>query len=101
MGVKRRGVWPERNPIATIARDFKSERPGKYFAPFGGLIPAAGRLLLAIAEVLLRERGLNFMFCDTDSLCPARPEDMGCEELRKRVSEVIGPDGWSTAVTVW
>jgi hypothetical protein len=60
------------------SKGFKSERPGKYFAPFGGLIPAAGRLLLAIAEVLLRERGLSFMFCDTDSLCPARPEDMGC-----------------------
>jgi hypothetical protein len=76
------------------SKGFKSERPGKYFAPFGGLIPAAGRLLLAIAEVLLRERGLSFMFCDTDSLCPARPEDMGCEEYRKRVFEVIGPHGW-------
>jgi hypothetical protein len=34
--------------------DYKAEKPGKYFAPFGDLIPAAGRLLLAIGEQLQR-----------------------------------------------
>lgn len=77
----------------------KVEKPGKYFAPYGGLIPAAGRLLLAIAETLFRERGISYCFCDTDSLCPARPTHMSREEFRKRVLEVAGPDGWFQALS--
>ena len=41
---------------AEFSSGFKVEKPGKYFAPFGGLIPAGGRLMLAIAETLFRER---------------------------------------------
>ena len=73
---------------------FKVEKPGKYFAPFGGLIPAAGRLMLAIAETLFQERGMPFMFCDTDSMCPARPAHMSRESFREMVMEVAGSDGW-------
>ena len=36
---------------------YKAERAGKWFAPWGPLIPAGGRLLLAIAERLAADRG--------------------------------------------
>jgi hypothetical protein len=45
-------------PDGDLDAGFKSEKPGKYFAPYGGLIPAGGRLLLAIAETLARKEGL-------------------------------------------
>jgi hypothetical protein len=45
----------------------KVERPGKWFAPWGALIPAGGQLTLAIAEWLATEAGLDRGFCDTDS----------------------------------
>lgn len=48
--------------------DYKAEKAGKYFAPFGALIPAAGRLMLAIAERLAADRGLTYAFCNTDSM---------------------------------
>jgi hypothetical protein len=48
--------------------DYKVERPGKFFSPVGGLVPAAGRLMLGIAERLAADRGLTFAFCDTDSM---------------------------------
>jgi hypothetical protein len=87
-----------KKPVITEDAEFKSgfkvETPGKYFAPFGGLIPAAGRLLLAVAETLFHQRAMSFMYCDTDSLCPARPANMSREEFRKRVLEVAGPNGW-------
>ena len=50
--------------------------------------------MLGIAEILFRERGLGYMFCDTDSMCPARPEAISRDEFRRRVMEVIGPNGW-------
>jgi hypothetical protein len=35
----------------TEISDYKAEKAGKFFAPFGTLIPAAGRLLLAIYSI--------------------------------------------------
>ncbi len=52
---------------------FKAERPGKWFAPWGPLIPAGGRLLLAIAERLAADRGIAYGFCDTDSMFFVNP----------------------------
>jgi hypothetical protein len=52
----------------TEISDYKVETAGKFFAPFGTLIPAAGRLFLAIAERLAADRGLTYAFCDTDSM---------------------------------
>lgn len=55
----------------------KVERPGPYFAgAIGALIPAAGRLLLALAERLATDRGIGHALCDTDSFAFARPTDM-------------------------
>jgi hypothetical protein len=45
----------------------KVERPGKWYAPWGALIPAGGQLLLAIAERLANDAKLDRGFCDTDS----------------------------------
>lgn len=65
------------------------ERPGKYFAgPIGTLIPAAGRLMLAIAERLGRERGLSYAMMDTDAIAFVRPDDMASDTFRKRVLEI-------------
>jgi len=74
---------------------FKVERPGKYFAPFGPLIPAGGRLLLGIAERLFRDRGLPYALCDTDAMCSTvRPANMSRSAFHKAVFEVAGPNGW-------
>ena len=52
---------------------YKVERAGKWFSPWGPLIPAGGRLLLAIAERLAADRGLDYVFTDTDAMTFARP----------------------------
>jgi hypothetical protein len=65
------------------------ERPGKYFAgPIGTFIPAAGRLMLALAERLGRDRGLAYAMMDTDSIAPVRPDEMERERFRKLALEV-------------
>src|SRR5205085_243578 len=66
------------------------ETPGPYFCgAIGTLIPAAGRLLLALCERLAADRGLTYAFCDTDSMAFARPDDMSREDFRQRVQEII------------
>jgi hypothetical protein len=54
----------------------KVERPGKWYAPWGALIPAAGQLLLAIAERLANNAELDRGFCDTDSNLFLKPNLM-------------------------
>ena len=77
---------------------FKVERPGKWFAPWGALIPAGGRLLLMIAERLIRDHGLTYGFCDTDSMFIVRPFEMPRETFRQRAMEIAGPTGWFQAL---
>jgi len=65
--------------------------PGKFFSgPVGALIPAAGRLLLAIAETLGKQRGLDIAFCDTDSSAFVRPENMSRDTFIKQFNDVLG-----------
>ncbi len=59
------------------------EEPGKYFSPMGPLIPAGGRLLLAIAECLAKQRGLTYAMCDTDSMFFVR--DKNHKNMSRRV----------------
>ena len=73
---------------------YKVERAGAWFSPWGPLIPAGGRLLLAIAERLAADRGLDYDFCDTDSMAFDRPDDMNRRDFRARVQEIAGPNGW-------
>ena len=69
---------------------YKVEKPGKWFAPWGVLIPAGGRLLLAMAERLAADRGIRHGFCDTDSMFFIRPDGMEPEEFQKHVLEITG-----------
>jgi hypothetical protein len=77
---------------------YKAERAGAWFAPWGPLIPAGGRLLLAIAERLAADRGLGYTLCDTDSMAFVRPDGMGQDDFRTRVQEIAGPRGWFQAL---
>jgi hypothetical protein len=55
----------------------KGEEPGPYFHPLiATLITGAARLMLAIAEKLAIDAGLDRAFCDTDSMALARPDSM-------------------------
>lgn len=73
-------------------RDSKTkavEEPGPYFmGPCGALIPAAGRLLLAMAERLAADRGIDYVLCDTDSMAFARPDGLSREAFRAKVQEI-------------
>ena len=56
----------------------KVEKPGSWFAPWGPLITAGGRMLIALAEALGRHEGrafggIPYGVCDTDSMAFARP----------------------------
>jgi hypothetical protein len=65
------------------------EKPGKYFnGIIAPLIPAGGRLLLAIAERLARDRGLDYVLCDTDSMSFERPAGMDRETFHSHVKDV-------------
>lgn len=65
------------------------EEPGPYFmGPCGALIPAAGRLLLVMAEKLATDRGIDYVLCDTDSMAFARPENLERDVFRSKVNEI-------------
>ena len=62
----------------------KVEEPGRYFHPLlATLITGAARLMLGIAERLCDEKGLDWSFCDTDSLAIAKPYNMVQSEFFK------------------
>ena len=66
------------------------EEPGRYFYPLmATLITGAARLMLALAERLTLDQGLEWVFCDTDSLALARPESMTRENFAERAKFVI------------
>jgi hypothetical protein len=66
------------------------ERPGPYFAgALAALIPAGGRLLLAIVECLAAERGLSYAYCDTDSMFLVRPDGVDRGDFERRVDSVV------------
>jgi hypothetical protein len=69
---------------------YKVEKPGKWFAPWGVVIPAGGRLLLAMAEQLAADRGIRHGFCDTDSMFFIRPNGMEREEFQQHVRDITG-----------
>lgn len=66
------------------------EEPGKYFNPIiGTLITGAARLMLAIAERRVLDAGLEWVFCDTDSIAIAKPENMDEDEFMRRANDVV------------
>lgn len=67
----------------------KIEEPGRYFHPLlATLITGAARLMLAITERLVVDAGLDWAFCDTDSMAITRPDDMPEIEFRQKVEAV-------------
>jgi hypothetical protein len=76
----------------------KVEKPGTWFDPSGPLITAGGRLLLAVVEVLAREKGLSFGMCDTDSTFLCRPKGMSREAFREAFSTIAGLTGRLQAI---
>jgi hypothetical protein len=79
------GPKGEKREITTKA----IEDPGRYFNPLlGVLITGAARLMLAIAEKVTLDLGLDWAFCDTDSLAIVRPKSMPRTEFRKRAGYV-------------
>ena len=68
----------------------KIEKPGSYFHPLlSSLICGAARLMLAITEQLVAEQGLDWSFCDTDSMAIAKPDAMEIDQFQARVASVI------------
>lgn len=74
----------------------KIEAPGKYFHPLlAALITGAARLMLAITERLIADYGLEWAFCDTDSMAIAKPAQMGGDEFAARAATIVD---WFTAL---
>lgn len=68
----------------------KEEAPGIYFHPLlATLITGAARLMLAITERLVHDRGLEWSFCDTDSMAIAKPEELDGAEFSERVQAIV------------
>jgi len=69
----------------------KSEEPGKYFHPLiATLITGAARLMLAMTERLIADQGLDYAFCDTDSMAIAKPDGMDDATFFAKVSNIRG-----------
>lgn len=72
--------------------EFKSEKfekPGRYFHPLlGTLITGAARLMLALAERQVYEQGLNWAFCDTDSIAIANSAGLALDDFKGRALKV-------------
>ena len=67
----------------------KPEEPGRYFHPLlATLITGAARLMLAIAERLILDSGLDWAFCDTDSMAIAKPDEMDQAEFLAKAQAV-------------
>lgn len=65
------------------------EKPGRYFHPLlGALITGAARLMLALAEHQVTNQGLNWAFCDTDSIAIANTANLDRDEFRRRAEAV-------------
>lgn len=77
--------------IAISVRVEKSEEPGRYFHPLiATLITGAARLMLAITERLIMDRGLDWAFCDTDSMAIAKPDGVPNEAFYAQAADVRG-----------
>ncbi len=73
----------------------KFEKAGTFFHPLlATLITGAARLMLATTEHLAIEAGLDWAFCDTDSMALAKPHNMTQDDFYNRsfsISEWFTP----------
>jgi hypothetical protein len=64
----------------------KWEEPGRYYHPLlATLITGAARLMLALSERLAFDQGLNWAFCDTDSMAFANTKNLPFAEFSGRL----------------
>jgi hypothetical protein len=67
----------------------KREAPGRFFHPLlATLITGAARLMLAITERKLIDEGLDWAFCDTDSMAFANPDGMDDHTFEQKVRSI-------------
>lgn len=72
-----------------VANVSKIERPGLCFYPLlGTLITGAARLMLALAQCRAKAEGLDWAFCDTDSIALAKPDCLSQAEFVQRANAV-------------
>ena len=65
------------------------EKPGTFFHPLlATLITGAARLMLAMAERLVLDEGLDWAFCDTDSIAIVKPAGMSESVFHEKVERV-------------
>lgn len=68
----------------------KIEIPGRYFHPLlATLITGAARLMLATTERLVVDAGLDWAFCDTDSVAIAKPEGMDQDTFFAKAKSIV------------
>ena len=68
----------------------KLEKPGPYFHPLlASLITGGARLMLAMTERLVTDQGLDWSFCDTDSMAIAKPHSIPEDDFYGRVDSVV------------
>jgi hypothetical protein len=68
----------------------KKERPGEFFHPLlATFITGAARLMLALAERLSTDIGLDWALCDTDSMAFMKPSNIAEDEFQGRVQSIV------------
>ncbi len=73
-----------------IIRSKAIEHPGRCFHPLlGVLITGAARLMLALAERNALDAGLDWAFCDTDSIAMVKPDELSEADFSQRVEQVV------------
>jgi len=71
-------------------RTAKAEKEGPFFHPLlASLITGAARLMLAITERQVTDQGLEWAFCDTDSMAIAKTPAMPVETFNRRVRSIV------------
>jgi hypothetical protein len=70
-------------------RKSKYESTGTFFFPIlATLITGAARLMLATTEHLAMQNGINWAFCDTDSMALAKPSEMNEGDFINKAKKV-------------
>ena len=79
-----------------VVETAKDETLGRYFHPLlATLITGAARLMLAIAERLVADHHLEWVFCDTDSIAIAKPANIDEAKFHPKVDEIVA---WFSAL---
>lgn len=75
---------------AYLTADDAIEQPGKFFNPFlATTITGGARLMLTCAECIAADQGLDYVFCDTDSIAMAKPKGASDEDFYARAQRVV------------